>query len=79
MGIERSSPSPEFAHSRTVLLVMFVHAPMRLSLLWHSVIDASLPSQSTAAKATGRFLNRTCTVLGHVMRQHLVSNIQHWQ
>ena len=44
-----------------VLLVMLVHALMRLSLLWHSVMDASVPSQSTAAKATGRFSNKTCT------------------
>ena len=61
VGMGRSLPSPELAHARTVLLVMLVHAPMRLSLLWHSVMDASVPSQSTAARATGRFSNRTCT------------------
>ena len=56
-----SSPSTELAHARTVLLVMLVHMPIRLSLFWHSVMEVSLPSQSTAASATGRFSNSTCT------------------
>ena len=55
------APSTELAHARTVLLVVLVHMPISPSLFWHSVMEVSLPSQSTAASATGRFSNSTCT------------------
>ena len=70
IGTGQNSPSPELAHATTVLLVMLAHPLIRLMLLRHSVMDASVPSQSTSARATGRFSNRTYTVHRHVFRKH---------
>ena len=60
-GWASGAPSAELAHARTVLLVTLEHEGTRLSLLLHSAMDASVPSQSTAAIATGKCLNSTYT------------------
>ena len=66
----KSTPSAVLAHAKTVLLVTLLHMPMRPSLLWHSVMEVSSPSQSTPASATGRSANRTCTLHEALGSQH---------